>query len=78
MRKETKHSSSTLHEKDFFILTNICETLSFNTKTRLGSMAFFLPLSLVFVLKLIPAFMCQNNNFFIMHVLKKDVLFVCA
>jgi hypothetical protein len=37
----------------------------------------FGPLSLVFVLKLIPAFIGQNNTFFIMHVLKKDVLLLC-
>jgi hypothetical protein len=34
--------------------------------------------SLVFVLKLISTFIGQNKEFFFMHVLKKDVLFLCA
>jgi hypothetical protein len=51
-----------MHEKDFFILTNKCETISVYTKTRLRG-RWAQTLSLVFVLKLIPTFIGQNNTF---------------
>jgi hypothetical protein len=47
---------------------------SINTKTRLQVMTW----SLVFVLKLISTFISQNKEFFFLHVLKKDVLLLCA
>jgi hypothetical protein len=64
-----------MHEKVFFILTNKCETKRLHESEAKGPLP---PLSLVLVLKLIPAFIGQNNKFFIMHVLKKDVLLLCA
>jgi hypothetical protein len=48
--------------------------MSINTKTRLQVMTW----SLVFVLKLISTFIDQNKELFFMHVLKKDVLLLCA
>jgi hypothetical protein len=48
--------------------------ISINTKARLQIMTW----SLVFVLKLISIFIGQNKEFFFMHVLKKDVLLLCA
>jgi hypothetical protein len=48
--------------------------ISINTKTRLQVMTW----SLVFVLKLIFTFIGQNKELFLMHVLKKDVLLLCA
>jgi hypothetical protein len=48
--------------------------ISIKTKTRLHVMTW----SLVFVLKLISAFIGQNKEFFFMPVLKKDVLLLCA
>jgi hypothetical protein len=48
--------------------------ISINTKTRLRVMTW----NLVFVLKLISTFIGQNEEFFFMHVLKKDVLLLCA
>jgi hypothetical protein len=48
--------------------------ISINTKTRLQVMTW----SLVFVLKLISTFIGQNKELSSMHVLKKDVLLLCA
>jgi hypothetical protein len=48
--------------------------ISFNTKTRLQVMTW----SLVFVLMLISIFIDQNPKCFFAHVLKKDVLLLCA
>jgi hypothetical protein len=48
--------------------------ISFNTKTRLQVMTW----SLVFVLMPISIFIDQNPKFFFAHVLKKDVLLLCA
>jgi hypothetical protein len=53
-----------MHEKEFFILANKCGNV--------------MTWSLVFVLKLISTFIDQNPKFFFMHVLKKDVLLLCA
>jgi hypothetical protein len=67
-----------MHEKDYFILTNKCATKRLHENEAKGAAIPFGPLSLVFVLKLIPAFIGQNNKCFIMHVLKNDVLLFCA
>jgi hypothetical protein len=48
--------------------------ISFNTKTRFQVMTW----SLVFMLMLISIFIGQNKKIFFMHVLKKDVLLLCA
>jgi hypothetical protein len=48
--------------------------ISINAKTRLQVMTW----SLVFVLKLISTFIGQNKEFFFIHVLKRDVLLLCA
>jgi hypothetical protein len=48
--------------------------ISINTKTRLQVMTW----SLVFVLKLISTFIGQNKELFFIHVLKRDVLLLCA
>ena len=48
--------------------------IGINTKTRLQVMTW----SLVFVLKLVSTFIGQNKEFFFMHVLKTDVLLLCA
>jgi hypothetical protein len=66
-----------MHEKEFFILTNKCGN-KLNKEacgiTRKRGMTW----SLVFVLKLISIFIDKNPKIFFAHVLKKDVLLLCA
>jgi hypothetical protein len=56
-----------MHEKNFWILTN-----------KYGNNLIIMTWSLVFVLKLVSTFIGQNKELFFMHVLKKDVLLLCA
>jgi hypothetical protein len=61
-----------MHGKNGFWPINM--VISINTKTRHHVMTW----SLVFVLKLISTFIGQRKELFFMHVLKKDVLLLCA
>jgi hypothetical protein len=87
MHREAEHPST--HARKKFGSINM--EMSINTKTRLQvmtwSLVFMLKLNLVpraFLvvrhrwLKLISTFIGQNKELFFMHVLKKDVLLLCA
>ena len=59
-----------IHKREFWILTN----KSGNNVKHENEAEGPWPLSLVFVFKIIFAFIGQNPRFFFMHVLKKRVL----
>jgi hypothetical protein len=53
-----------MHEKDFFILTNKCEIKRLHENEAKGPLPLWAPKPR-FRVKLIPAFIGQNNKFFI-------------
>jgi hypothetical protein len=73
MHREAEHPSSTHAWKNFWILIN-----KYGNKLSHENEAQVMTWSLVFELKLISTFIGQNEEFFFMHVLKKDVLLLYA
>jgi hypothetical protein len=64
-----------MHKKNIWILTIKCgNELKHENEAKLHDPS--LPLSLVFVFKLISTYIDQNPKLFFMCVLKKDVLFL--
>jgi hypothetical protein len=73
----TGYAQRSRASSSFFILTNKCETKNLHENEAKGPLPLWAPQPR-FRVKLISSFIGQKNNFFIMHVLKKDVLLVCT